>query len=90
MQEKSPYMRMATLALSVAAVFAVPAIIGALIGQAIDKRGGGGERWTIALLIVAFLISWILVIVAYKRSERILKDKNGRITKPSENTESTS
>ena len=83
-------MRMATLALSIAGVFAVPAVIGALLGVWVDKVRGTGQMWTIILLSGAFLISWILVIGAYRRSERKLKDKNGRISKSIENKESNS
>lgn len=86
MQKKSIGMRLTMLALSIAGVFAVPAIIGALIGRFFDKRYGTGEMWTIILLFVAFLISWILVIVAYKRSEKRLKSQNGGNRQSSENT----
>lgn len=54
-------------------VFGVPAVAAALIGKRLDLVNSSGRTITIALLITAFVLSWMIVIFRYKKLTRDIK-----------------
>ena len=70
------YHKMVVMALELAVVFAVPAILAALLGPRIDIYMGTKNTWTLVLILCAFVISWALVIVRYKKMTREIKERN--------------
>jgi len=47
-------------------IFGIPAFLGLYIGKKIDNFFGTGKTITIAVLICAFILSWVFLIVKYK------------------------
>ena len=61
-----------TLMIQIAFIFAVPAIIAALSGKYLDKDGS--DFYTVIFLVIAFVLSWIMVIFVYKRKTKKLTE----------------
>ncbi len=61
--------------LEIAIIFAVPAIFAALIG----KKLIGGGVWLIFLMTVAFIFSWTVMGLRYKRLNKRMKKLDDKI-----------
>lgn len=55
-------------------IFAVPAGVGAYVGKQLDGFYQTGYRFTIALLIFTFTLSWAIVIMLYRRLNKQIKE----------------
>ena len=45
----------------------VPALIGVFIGKRLDANVGTDKQWSLICLGLAFILSWTLIIIDYKR-----------------------
>ncbi len=64
------------LGLQIAFIFAIPAVIGAIVGVNLDAIYKTGRLITVAILIVAFFFSWTVVILKYRKLNKELKEIN--------------
>ena len=65
--------------LQISFIFAIPAVLGVLLGKTLDRIFGSGNYATIITLAFTFLFSWALVIVMYSRLNKKLKEVGRRI-----------
>jgi len=78
------------LGLKIAAIFAVPAVLAALLGRYLDGMYSDGNVFTILCLVTAFVFSWAVVIRQFSKINkkirtieskiRDLKDKQNKAT----------
>jgi len=61
--------------LEIAIIFAVPAIIAALVG----KKLLGGGAFLFALMVLAFLFSWTVMALRYRQMSKKMKKLDDRI-----------
>lgn len=61
--------------LEIAVIFAVPAVVAALVA----KRLLGGGVWVFACLAVAFIFSWIVMAFRYKQLSKKMKALDDKI-----------
>lgn len=61
------------LALQIALIFAVPAVLGALIGKKLQDAYGLGQNFTLFVLIGTFVFSWLVVIIMYNHLSKKIK-----------------
>jgi len=64
--------RMFSLMLEIAFAFAVPAVVGAIVGRKLDAEYGTGYNYTVGALAVTFIASWVFVIVRYQKASAAL------------------
>jgi len=64
--------RMFGLMLETAFAFAVPAVIGAIVGRKLDATYGTGYNYTVGALAVTFIASWVFVIIRYQKASAAL------------------
>lgn len=60
------------LMIKIAFIFAIPAVLAALLGTHLDQNGAG--LYTMLLLAVALVISWTIVALVYRKQARELKE----------------
>ncbi len=53
-------------------IIGIPAALAAIGGTALDKKYNTGHSITIALLVLAFIISWAVIILKYKNFNKKL------------------
>ncbi len=66
------------LALYTAFIFGIPAVIAIFVGNKINEFYGVNSAHFV-MLFLAFILSWIIVAIEYKRKTKILKDLNEKI-----------
>lgn len=52
-------------------IFALPAIISVFLGKYLDNKFDTGKMWTLILLAISFVVSWISV---FKTNAKITKE----------------
>lgn len=60
-------------------IFGVPAAAAFFAGQALDTQYETGKAWLISLLIIAFILSWVMVIMRTRKITKKLKKIEERI-----------
>jgi hypothetical protein len=55
------------LGLKIALIFGIPAALGAWSGRQLDASRGDDWTFTILFLVIAFFVSWTIVILQYKK-----------------------
>lgn len=68
--------RLFLMMIEIAFVFAVPAAIAVFAGKKLDSVYGSGQdsKFSIILLVISFVISWIIVIIRFRRATKALKN----------------
>ncbi len=61
---------MVVLALQLAFVFAIPATVASIFGPFLDEKFGSKGLYTIIFLVLAFALSWTIVILKYRKSRK--------------------
>lgn len=61
------------LVLEVAFIFGIPAAIAYFLGRYLDASAGTERKMTLICLAFSFVISWIIMIVVYRKIDRELK-----------------
>ncbi len=74
------------LGLEIALIFAVPAVLGVLIGKRIDAHYGLEDKFSVAFLVFTFILSWIITVVKYKTLSKKIKKIENEITLEKANT----
>ncbi|MDP3989226.1 MAG: AtpZ/AtpI family protein [bacterium] len=69
------------LIIEIAFIFALPAFGGLWFGMYLDGRFGTKRRYTLIVLLLSFMVSWLLVIARYRRVTRALKEVEDEIKK---------
>lgn len=64
--------RMFGLMLETAFAFAIPAVVGAIVGRKLDATYGTGYNYTVGALAIAFVASWVFVIIRYQKASAAL------------------
>lgn len=72
------------LGLKIALIFAIPAVIGVLIGKRVDAYYGTHNKWSIGILAFTFVLSWIITIVMYNNISKNIKKVEDEIKKEKE------
>lgn len=62
------------LMLYVLVIFGVPATLAVLLGRWLDGVLVTGKLYTIVLLVVAFVGSWVIMIIRYRAIDKKLKE----------------
>ena len=60
--------------LHIALIFGIPAALAAVVGTKIDAAQATGRTWTLILLGVSFVVSWVLMIRMYIRLNKEAKE----------------
>ena len=60
-------MNFAKLGLQIAYIFGIPVIVAAVAGVNLDKHYRTGKMITLILLAIAFVLSWTIFIIKYKK-----------------------
>lgn len=55
-------------------IFGIPAFTAMFFGKMIDKNLGTGRTWTLILLLLAFISSWVMVWFRNKRVTRMYRE----------------
>ncbi len=89
-QEREKYRHKAFfMMLEVGAILAIPAFVALFLGKYLDRNSNGDNTYKIILLVVAFFLSWVIIIIKYikldKKSKEI--DKKIREIKEKENVD---
>lgn len=64
-----------------ALIFGVPAFLAYVLGTNLDRTYGTGKRYILILLVVAFIVSWTVVIALSRKIDRGLRDTEAKIKK---------
>jgi len=59
--------------LEVGVIIAIPAAVAFFLGKYLDQQNPGEKTYTLILLLIAFIISWVLIILKYIRFEKKVK-----------------
>jgi len=62
------------LGLQISFIFAIPAVIGVIIGKKIDYIFNTNNKITIFILFLTFIFSWVLVVIKYRILNRKIKE----------------
>ncbi|USN94970.1 MAG: AtpZ/AtpI family protein [Candidatus Nomurabacteria bacterium] len=68
------------LGLKIALIFGIPAVLGAIIGRELDEYLGTSPWMKIIVLFIAFVSSWFMVYMEYKRLSRELEKVESEIS----------
>jgi uncharacterized membrane protein (DUF485 family) len=60
-------------------IFGVPALIAFFLGDHLDNYFDSGRLWKIVLLAIAFVISWIIVVIRVRKITKELKALDEKI-----------
>lgn len=71
--------RIYMLMIEVIFIFGIPAAIGLLAGKKLDAHHSTGNTITLSILACTFILSWIVVVVKYRKASRELKKINEQI-----------
>ena len=89
LQKRENYRHRAFLMmLEVAFILAIPAFVAVFFGLNLDASQGTGRRYTLIFLVLAFIISWAVIIRKYIIFTREIKKVNGQVKKLEENQKS--
>jgi len=83
--EREKYRQRAFLMmLEVGVIIAIPAFLALFLGKYIDKTNKAGNTFTLSLLAVAFILSWIIIIKKYISFTRKIKEIDRKIKEQQE------
>lgn len=80
LQEQQDAFRSKTfrMMIHVALIFGIPAAIAAFAGTRLDAQAGEGKTWTVALLVVSFIVSWVLTIGLYMKLNKEARELDAK------------
>lgn len=79
-QERDKYVHnLFWLGLKIAAIFAVPAVLAALLGRYLDGMYSDGKVFTIVCLVIAFTLSWLIVVREFSKINKKIQAVESKI-----------
>lgn len=60
-------------------IFGVPALIAVFVGGKIDTSLSSGRQWTIIALVIAFVLSWVFLIMRVKKIGKDIKEVENQL-----------
>jgi len=71
--------RLYSMMIEIIFIFGIPAILAVFLGGKIDATLDSGRQWTIVALVVAFIVSWIFLVVRVLKIGKDLKEIDRQI-----------
>lgn len=85
-KEKDKYItKIFWLGLQISFIFAIPAMIGLVVGKKLDVMYKTNNTITIFILFFTFIFSWFLVFIKYNKLNKKLKEINKTIKEEQQN-----
>jgi len=72
------------LMLELAAIIAIPAFAALIIGKKIDARMEDNLKYTLPLLALAFILSWVIIIMKYIKFNKHIRKVDDKIQEEKE------
>ncbi|OGZ70232.1 MAG: hypothetical protein A2904_00725 [Candidatus Staskawiczbacteria bacterium RIFCSPLOWO2_01_FULL_33_9] len=73
------------LGFQISFIFAIPAVIGVVVGRKIDYIFNTNNKITTFILFLTFIFSWFLVFVKYNKLNKKLKEINKTVKEHQQN-----
>ncbi len=89
-QEREKYRQKAFfMMIEIAIIIALPAFIALFLGQYLDRDNPSSKTFTIGLLFISFILSWIIIIRKYIKLNKKMKEIDNKIKKTKENVDNS-